>query len=118
MQVTHKISRTKAGMLGGTAFSVNVRVELSTEEKAILDEFGAKTGFMVDQERFGDVKGANHGLMNIQALTSGAEFKLPNIQQANDFLVQVLEGVKEVKQQIDATKEAADALDKEFKEDL
>jgi hypothetical protein len=103
MQVTHKISRTKAGMLGGTAFSVFVRVTLSADEKAVLDELGASTSFEIDGERFNDVKGANHGFMRLDGFTSGAEFKLPNIQQASDFLAQVLGGLQQVKNQIDAS---------------
>ena len=118
MKVTHKITRAKAGMFGGTAFAVNVRVTLSADERAIIDEFGAATGFQIDGERFKDVTGANHGYLQLNNFTSGAEFKLPNIQQGSDFLAQVLSGLQQVKNQIDATAASAETLDKEFTQEL
>lgn len=118
MKVVHKISRTKAGMLGGTAFSVNVWVTLSPDEKAILDEYGANTSFQIDGERFGEVKGANQGYMRLENFTSGADFKLPNIQQASDFVIQVVQGLQSVKTQIDATKACADLLEQEIVQEL
>ena len=118
MKITHKISETKAGMLGGTAFLVSIRADVSTDEKIILDKFGANSAFEIDAERFRDVKGANSGYLNLSNFTSGAEFKLPNIQQASDFLDQVVAGLQRVKSQIDATSRCADKLDQEFTQEL
>ena len=45
VKITHKISETTTGMLDGTAFLVSIRVDISSDEKVILDKFGANSAF-------------------------------------------------------------------------
>ena len=117
MKVTYRTTRKEVGLLGKTKFFVEIKVTtISSEEKSILDEFGAYTGFEIS-DRFEDVKGVSK-FMGLRDFQSEAMFQFDAIQPASDFVSEVLSGLEKVKEQIERTRVGAAGLDKEFTREL
>ena len=117
MKVTYRTTRKKVGMSGKkTRFFVEIKVTISSEEKSILDEFGANTSFKIS-DRFEDVKGVNR-YMGLRDFQSEAMFQLETIQLAANFLGEVLSGFEKAKEQIERTREDVAMLDKEFTREI
>ena len=113
MKVTYRTTRKKVGMLGKkTNFFVNIKVTISSEEKSIIDEFGALTSFDID-DRLADA-GHTSTKLNVSIFESGTEFRFETIQLAANFLDQVLSGLEKAKEQIERTREDVAMLDEEF----
>ena len=100
-------------MLGKkTKFFLQIKVTISSEEKTILDEFGAKTYFEIS-DKYEDVKGVDK-YMQLSNFQSEAMFQFETIQLAKNFLNEVLSGLERVKEQIEGTREIVAMLDEEF----
>ena len=113
MKVTYRITRKEVGLLGKTTkFFVEIKVTISSEEKSILDEFGARTSFEIS-DKFEDVKGVSK-FMGLRDFQSEAMFQFDSIQLASDFVNQVLSGLEKAKEQIERTRVVAAGLDEEF----
>jgi hypothetical protein len=106
--------REKSGMIGGRSYVADIRVQLDETEQNVISSYGALTSFDVG-ERFKEKNGVDIlGSMRLESLTRGLEAKFSTIQQADDFVAAVMTGLKAVKQQIDATGDAASRLDQTF----
>ena len=117
MKVTYRTTRKKVGRSGKkTEFFVEIKVTISSEEKSIIDEFGAYTSFEIS-DRFEDVKGV-YSYMKLGDFQSEAMFQFETIQLATNFLGEVLSGFKKAKEQIERTREDVAMLDKEFTREI
>lgn len=108
----------KLGMMGGRSYVAKIHVQLEKDEQDIISSYGAYTTFDVG-ERFKDKNGVDIlGSMQLDALTRGLEAKFSSVQQASDFVMVVLEGLKTVKRQIELTRQSANRLNKVFEVEI
>jgi hypothetical protein len=105
-------------MIGGRSYVADILVRLDESERDIISTYGALTRFEVG-ERFKEKNEVDSlGSMRLESLTRGLEAKFSTIQLADDFVAAVMKGLKEVKQQIDATGGAASRLNQTFELDF
>ena len=104
MRFTYKTSE-ELNNRGARFFGVDIRVELEPDELSVCSSYGVYTRMSDIPARFGE-----NLSFQLSDFANGYHATFRTLQLASDFPLVILEGVREIKEQIDAVGAAAAEL--------